>query len=149
MIDLTEHWNSIYQKLEAEWAVTYDIWDDSVHEAFHEKFMQRFKDCIIAYLHGHCGSLEVRGVGLIDLVRLIEECGQELSELTGEPFLPANADKSHGNDYTVLDEPLLSSDGRVKKKYRNEREEEILTNETDDIIYDRQHPNKYKSLFDI
>lgn len=149
MIDLNEHWNSIYQKLEADWSLTYDSWDDSVHEGFHKKYVQRLKDCIIAYLQGRCGSLEVRGVGLIDLVRLIEECGQRLSELTGTPFLPANADESHGNDYTVLDEPLLRPDGRVKKKYRNEREEEILTNETDEIIYDRQHPRRYKSIFDI
>lgn len=149
MIDLTEHWNSIYRKLEAEWAITYDSWDDTVHEAFYKEYIRRLKNCIIAYLQGSCGSLEVRGVGLIDLVRLIEECGQIFSELTGEPFLPASAGESHGNDYTVLDEPLLHPDGRVKKKFRDEREEDILINETDDIIYERQHPNSYKSIFDL
>lgn len=147
MVDLTEQWNSIYQKLEADWDIVCDSWDDRVRDTFQERYVQKMKDCINAYLQGDYGRITVKGVGLIELVHRIEDAGQKISSLSGVPFSPSSLEEQLGNDYINLEEPLLNEYNRVKNKFRNEREEEILVHETDDIIYDRKH-DRYKSIIE-
>lgn len=149
MNDLTEQWNSIFQKLEADWDVVADSWNDCVHDAFQKYHVQPMKDSLAAYLQGGYGHISVRGEGLIDLVHLIDEWGEKLSAMTGEPFVPTNPEKSQGNEYIDLGEPMLRCDDRVKKKFRDEREENILAHESEDITYKRQHPYSMKTILDI
>lgn len=139
MVDLTEQWNSIYQKLVADWDIVCDSWDDCVRDAFQDRYVQKMKDCINAYLQGDYGSITVKGVGLTELIHRIEEAGYKLSSLTGVPFDPSSTVEKLGNDYIDLDEPLLNEYNRIKYKFRNEREEEILNHEIDEVIYDRKH----------
>ncbi len=148
-VDLAEQWNTIYQKLEAEWDVTSDSWSDCVHDSFQKRYVQKMKDCIIAYLQGQCGSILVQGVGFVELMNRIEEIGKKMESLTGVPFCLENNEEEQGNDYIELDEPLLDEYDNVKAKFRNKREEEILIHETDDIIWKREHPNSLKTIYDL
>ena len=146
--DLTEHWNTIHQKIEADWAVLSDVWADSVHDSFRNRFIDRLTNSIEAYLRGGYDGIEVKGEGLIGFVRLIDELGERLSALTGESFIPANSD-DEGNEYVQLDETLLRGDYTVKKKFRDDREEYRLRNETEDITFKRENPLSIKSILDL
>ena len=148
-VDYAEQWNAIYQKLEAEWNVTSDSWSDCVHDSFQNRYVQKMKDSIVAYLQGQCGGIHVHGVGLVELLNRIEEIGEKMESLTGVPFSIKSAEERQGNDYIELDELLLDEYDCVKEKYRNKREEEILIHETDDIIWKREHPNSLKTILDI
>ena len=148
MVDLIEQCNVLYQKLEADWNVTTDNWNDIVHDSFQKSCVQHLKDSIVAYLQGSYGSISVRGKGLVDLLKFIDESARRLSALTGEPFVAGNTE-SQGNDYVQLGEGLLRGDGSMKDKFRDRREEEILTNESNDITYKRQHPNSLKTILDL
>lgn len=148
MVDLIEQCNVLYQKLEADWNVTTDSWNDCVHDSFHNNYLQHIKDSVVAYLQGSYGGINVRGKGLVDLLRFIEESGNKLSALTGQPFSALNLEKK-GNDYTPLGEPMLNGNGAIKNKFRDERQEDILTNESDDITYKRQHPYSLKTILDL
>lgn len=133
MVDLAEQWNTIYQKLEAEWDVTSDSWNDCVHDSFQKRYVQKMKDSIIAYLQGQCDGIIVQGVGFVELMNRIEKIGKKLESLTGVPFCLESTEEQ-GNDYIDLDEPILDEYDRVKGKFRNKREEDILIHETDDMI---------------
>ena len=149
MNDLTEQWMSIFQKLGADWDIVADSWDDCVHDAFQKYHVQLLKDSLAAYLQGSYGHISVRGKGLIDLVRLIDECGEKLSAMTGVPFAPVNPAESQGNEYIDLGEPMLRYDDRIKDKFRNEHEEGILAHESEDITFKRQHPYSIQTILDI
>ena len=82
------------------------------------------------------------------LLRFIEESGNKLSSLTGQPFCAGN-DEREGNEYVQLGEPLLRGDGLMRGKFRDQRQEDILTNESDDITYKRQHPYSLKTILDL
>ncbi len=148
MNDLTEQWSTILQKLEADWAVLSDVWTDCVHDSYRERYVDRLADSIQAYLRGSYGGITVRGAGLIGFFRQIDELGERMSALTGEPFVVSNPDR-RGNEYIQLDEPLLRSDDTVKRKFRDAREEDRLLNETEDITYQREHPLSIKSIMDL
>ena len=148
MVDLVEQCNVLYQKLEADWNVTTDSWRDSVHDSYEKRYVQHIKDCIVAYIRGSYGGISVRGKGLIDLLRFIEESGNKLSSLTGQPFCAGNNEKK-GNEYVSLGEPILRGDGSMRDKFRDRRQEDILTNESDDITYKRQHPYSLKTILDL
>lgn len=150
MVDFTVQWDSIFQKLDADWnSLLSDIWQDSVHDKFEQRFIQHMKDCIVAYLQGSCGSIWVREVGLVDIEKYVEESAQELSGMTGEPFLLGDNNSDSGNDYIHLRDNLLRNDGTVKSEYRDRREEYIHTNESEDITYKRQHPLSMKAIMDL
>lgn len=142
MVDLIEQCNTLYQKLDADWSVTTDSWNDIVHDSYENKHIKRIKDSLLAYIQGSYGGISVRGKGLVDFLNFIDECGSKLSSLTGEPFNAGN-DEKKGNEYIPIDEQMLRYDGRVKDRYRDKRQEEILIHETDDITYSRQHNNNY------
>jgi hypothetical protein len=148
MNDLTEQWMTILQKLEADWDVLSDAWTDGVHDSFRKRFVDRLANSLNAYLRGSYCGISVRGAGLIGFVRQIDELGERMSTLTGEPFAVSNSDK-RGNEYIRLDEPLLRSDDTVKRKFRDAREENSLLNETEDITYKREHPLSIKSIMDL
>ena len=139
MVDLVEQWYRISQKLEADWDLVSDVWMDSVHDDFQKWHIEKMKDSINAYLQGDYGGIAVRGYGLIDLLQIIEETGEKISDLTGMAFDPSNPE-GRGNEYIHLGEPLLEYDDNVKKKFRDDREDDILANESDDILREREHP---------
>ena len=148
MVDLIEQCNMLYQKLEADWDVTTDCWNDSVQYSFQKRYVQHLKDSIVAYLQGYYGGLIVRGKGLVDLLNFIEESGDKLSSLTGQPFRVENLEKQ-GNEYISLGEPLLNENCAVRDKYHDKRQESILTHESDDITFKRQHPLSMKTILDL
>ena len=142
MVDLIEQCNMLYQKLEADWDITAYGWNDSVRDSFQQRYVRRFKENLIVYLQGYYGGVYVRGKGFVDLVRFIDECGRKLSALTGEPFNAGNPQK-YGNDYISLGEPMLHANGVMKSEYRDQNEESILTQDSDEITRKRQHSISY------
>lgn len=81
--DIISRLEEVNNRIASDWEYASGLWRDDVGNRFGQTFVEPYRMAIGAILDGQCSSVKIDGVGLKELMQLIDNYARELEALTG------------------------------------------------------------------